>query len=283
MKLFICAGKGFRAIEDMLDMAAGVFLDAGCSLYGLKEARDIFANTGDNISFADSIESCDFDAFLSIGGDGTLLHNSQFAIEYSKPILGANAGSLGFLCAFDLKKNVKAITADAISHLLLSERLVLASSVDGGTEEYISVNDVVIMRAPISKSIELDLFKNGSHLMRYRADGVIIATPTGSTAYSFSAGGPVIDPAMNVMLVTPICAHSSMSRSIVVSGNDEIIIEVSKRSGNDAYLSSDSFDSIRLSSGSRVKVRSSTKKLQLLVSNYDKYIEALNNKFSESL
>ena len=282
MRLFICAGKKFRSNNDMLDIAAGVFLDAGCSLYALNETMDLFPENSARIVFLDRITSVNFNAFLSIGGDGTLLYNSQYALEEDKPILGANAGSLGFLCAFDLKKHREAITHEAINSLLVSERLVLEAS-SCGIEVRTSVNDVVIMRAPISRSIELDLFKNGTHLMRYRADGVIIATPTGSTAYSFSAGGPVVDPSMDVILITPICAHSSMSRSIVVSGSDEITIEVSKRSGNSAYLSSDSFESSILDSGSRVTVRRSNKKLRLLVSNYDKYIEALNNKFSESV
>ena len=282
MRLFICAGKKFRSNNDMLDNAAGVFLDAGCSLYALNETMDLFPENSARIVFLDRITSVNFDAFLSIGGDGTLLYNSQYALEEDKPILGANAGSLGFLCAFDLKKHREAITHEAINSLLVSERLVLEAS-SRGIEVRTSVNDVVIMRAPISRSIELDLFKNGTHLMRYRADGVIISTPTGSTAYSFSAGGPVVDPSMDVILITPICAHSSMSRSIVISGSDEITVEVSKRSGNSAYLSSDSFESSILDSGSRVTVRRSNKKLRLLVSNYEKYIEALNNKFSESV
>ena len=282
MKLFFCAGKTYRSNDSMLGYAAELFASAGCELFALKSTRELFGEK-DCLTFVDSENDIDFDALLSIGGDGTLLHNAQYALEYDKPILGANAGSLGFLCAFDLKKAAEKITADSIDNLKTSERMILSTSCSETSDIYNAVNDAVVMRAPISKVVELSIFKNGSFLTKYKADGVIVSTPTGSTAYSFSAGGPVIDPQMDVILITPICAHSSMNRSILLSADDVIRIEVSERSSNDAYFSSDSFDSVHLFPGSSITIRKSNMRLKLLISDYEKYIEALNNKFTEGL
>jgi NAD+ kinase len=282
VKLFLCAGEGYRAKEASIGRAVELLSMAGCTVTASSELSDEFPGCG--IAFLErekAEQECD--SFLSVGGDGTLLFNAQSAFRMEKPILGANAGTLGFLCAFDLKKPAE-ITEEAVEKLRISERMVYEAKCSlTGDKVYYAMNEVVIMRGPVSKTIELQLFKNDRPLTRYRSDGVIVSTPSGSTAYSFSAGGPVIEPGLDLSLITPICAHSSLNRSIIISGNDRITMLLTGRNGNDAYFSADSFENVHLVPGSKVEVVRDSRRLKLYTSDYEKYLEALNNKFSESV
>ena len=157
------------------------------------------------------------DVIVAIGGDGTILHSAKYAVEGDRPLIGINVGRLGFLATvemgeLDLLDRVVAGDYRTEERMLLEVRKY---GPDGNTTRLLALNDAVIARANNAPVAELILACNDKEISRYRADGLIVATPTGSTAYAFSAGGPTIDPAISAIAVTPICPHSLFARTMV--------------------------------------------------------------------
>ena len=170
----------------------------------------------------DLLSRCDL--IIAIGGDGTIFHQAAVAMRCNKPILGINSGRLGFLSqleANDLSPLAKLATGDYV----IENRMVLRMTAyrQGGTITSFAINDVVISRTHLGRTIDLDVRCGNDLIGEYRADGILFATPTGSTAYSLSAGGPIIDPSLESIIMTPICPHSLASRSIVFN-SDKILI-----------------------------------------------------------
>ena len=169
------------------------------------------------------LKACDL--VIAIGGDGTIFHQAAVALPYDKPILGINSGRLGFLSqleATDLSPLSRLATGDYV----IENRMVLRMTAyrKGGTVTSFAINDVVISRSHLGRTIDLDVRCGKDQIGEYRADGILFATPTGSTAYSLSAGGPIIDPSLESIIMTPICPHSLASRSIVFSSDKVLIV-----------------------------------------------------------
>lgn len=165
------------------------------------------------------------DLVIAIGGDGTIFHQAAVAMRYDKPILGINSGRLGFLSqleANDLSPLAKLATGDYI----IENRMVLRMTAyrQGGTVTSFAINDVEISRSHLGRTIDLDVRCGNDQVGEYRADGILFATPTGSTAYSLSAGGPIIDPTLESIIMTPICPHSLASRSIVFNSDKVLMV-----------------------------------------------------------
>ena len=172
------------------------------------------------------------DIVFVVGGDGTILRAAETAILYDKPILGINAGRLGFLS--DLEENdignIKKLVTEGCP---IEKRMVL--DISKGDKTVSAVNDVYITKTQPGRTTELFVECNDREVCRYRADGILLATPDGSTAYSMSAGGPVLDTTLNAIIMTPVCPHSLISRSIVFSP-DKVISVGSKFSGGERKL-----------------------------------------------
>ena len=167
------------------------------------------------------LESCD--AAISIGGDGTMFHLARSLMNGDKPILGINSGRLGFLCqlgAADLSVLEKLKTND----FDIENRMVLKFTASGKDSEIVryAINDVVLSRSHLGRIIDIDVLYEEYQVGEYRADGMIFSTPTGSTAYSLSAGGPIMDPAVDAIVMTPICPHLLAGRSLVFSPDKRI-------------------------------------------------------------
>lgn len=226
-------------------------------------------------------EECDAkaDVIVSIGGDGTMLKTAQRALSSNKPIFGLNAGRIGFLCAFDFEE-IDSLQTEDIVQLRLSERMLLEVRIDGDDEVYYAVNDAVVNKGGISRTIELEVRAGKSLIGDYRADGVIVSTPTGSTGYSLSAGGPIIEPHLDIVLVTPICAHAMFSRGIALSGDEDIRIQSTGRTDNNVYLSVDSSYTFLLKDDFGVSIKKSKKMLKLLTSDKRDYYEMINRRIS---
>jgi NAD+ kinase len=165
------------------------------------------------------------DLLIVLGGDGTLLSMARAVGDLGVPILGVNLGGLGFLTATTLEEMLPALDAlladgmEIEERMMLGARLVRAGQVVG---EYIALNDVVITKSAMSRIIDLSVSVGGRHAISYRADGLIISTPTGSTAYNLSAGGPILFPTMDAVVLTPIAPHTLSNRPIVVPGAQRI-------------------------------------------------------------
>lgn len=182
------------------------------------------------------------DFLISLGGDGTLLGVGRRTAQYQTPILGINLGNLGFLTAEEKGRAEYAIDKVLHGNYKVEHRMMLDASVSAEPkrlEGILALNDVCITRGFSSKILELNVFVNDEYVDTLRADGVIICTPTGSTAYNLSAGGPILKADAEIIAITPICPHTLSSRSIIVSAEDLVTVEVCTRADEDFTISAD--------------------------------------------
>lgn len=220
----------------------------------------------------------DMDIFLALGGDGTLLSVSKIAAELNIPVVGVNLGRLGFLSEIE-KENLK----DDIEKLLakdfkIQERMMLSANFKNN-ENACALNDIIITRgnSPL-KILELDVYLDDEFVDNFMADGIIISTPTGSTAYSLSAGGPIVDPSMNIMIITPICPHKMYSRTIIVSNDKKITIKNHSSDDSTAVVAADSEMIGEITSGESVVVTASQNSFKLIKLHGFKFFSVLHNK-----
>lgn len=217
---------------------------------------------------------------LVLGGDGTMLAAARLAAPRRIPILPINMGSLGFLTSFTLDELYPALEETLAGHSSISQRVMLqAELVRGGSvmETQSALNDVVIHKGALARMIQLELSINSDFVCRYRADGLIVSSPTGSTAYSLSAGGPIVHPAVEAFIITPICPHMLTDRPLVV--RDYCCLEV-KMNGDaeSVYLTLDGQRGIPLQSTDILRVTRAKEQLQLIQPPKKPYFEILRNK-----
>jgi NAD+ kinase len=205
------------------------------------------------------------DLLVVAGGDGTILNVAGHLGESSPPIFGINVGSLGFLTCASSPAFREAVECIAKGKMTFSKRALLEVVVRNAKEEpepMIALNDAVFSRGEISRLIRLHTRVNGEALTEFNADGLIIATPTGSTAYSLSAGGPILEPESGVFVITPICPHVLTNRSIIVSDSSTIEVEASEPD-YPVYLTVDGREPVRITKDATVQIRKAKKTLQL--------------------
>ena len=217
------------------------------------------------------------DILVVIGGDGTIIHSAKRAAEYSKPVLGLNAGRVGYLAGLEgneLDKLKNLITGD----YKIKNRMLL--SVKVGDKEYFSLNDAVISKGPLSRMIDITVTLDGEHIS-YRADGLIAATPTGSTAYSLSAGGPIVDPDLDTIILTPICPQSLYARPILIAPNEELQISVTPPEDTGAYITIDGEQACPILEGQTVTVkRADNMRVGIIELQKGVFLNALADKFN---
>jgi NAD+ kinase len=217
------------------------------------------------------------DAFISLGGDGTLLFTSHYAM--TKPVIGVNVGYLGFLTEFSQDEMFPAIEKLLDGSYSTHNRTQLEASVTGksGPRHFRALNDVVIEKGTYPRIPTFVISLDGQLLSSYRADGIIIATSTGSTAYSMSAGGPIIAPKSNVFVITPICPHMLTVRPVIVSDDKEIDVSVDAPDGN-FPLNCDGHLRKLLSPQEIVSIRKSVESINLVANEKRNYFEILRTK-----
>src|SRR5213592_1298535 len=205
------------------------------------------------------------DLLVVAGGDGSILRVVGQLGENIKPIFGINVGSLGFLTCASSSTYREAVECIAKDRINFSQRALLEARVtlgDKKTSKMIALNDAVLSRGELSRLVRLCTRVNGEALTEFNADGLIVATPTGSTAYSLSAGGPILDPESGVFVITPICPHVLTNRSIIVSENSVIEVEASDPD-YPVYLTVDGREPVRIAKDATVQIRKAKKTLQL--------------------
>lgn len=191
---------------------------------------------------------------IVLGGDGTLIRAAQAMAPLQIPVLGVNTGHLGFLTELENSELFAELEAILAGQYRIEERLMLSVAVERDGEVVFStmaLNDAVVSKGPRARLAQLGVSVGDKVVARYPADGVIISTPTGSTAYALSAGGPIVGPTVDVLLITPICPHTMAARSIVVSGSEQVVVAVLESPG-EVGLSSDGSEPIGLIPGDRV-------------------------------
>jgi NAD+ kinase len=217
---------------------------------------------------------------LVLGGDGTLLAAARVAAAKGIPILPINMGSLGFLTSFMLEELYPALEDILAGRLTISERVMLHVELERGgkiVDKQSVLNEVVINKGALARMIELELIIDNDFVCRYRADGLIVASPTGSTAYSLSAGGPIVHPAVESFIITPICPHTLSDRPVVV--RDTSIIEAKLSVGTESvFLTLDGQKGIPLQPTDRVRISRAQQLLKLIQTPNKSYFEILRNK-----
>ena len=226
----------------------------------------------------------DIECVLVLGGDGTLLQAARELLQRHIPLLGINLGTLGFLTSAEKSELPKCLDSVLDDSCSIDERMMLEGVVYHGSEKIqmnIALNDVIIARAGFSRLVELKIYVNGELLSIYNADGIIVSTPTGSTGYSLSAGGPIIFPQTDVIVITPICPHSLQARSLVVSGEDRIMIEIGRRrktQKEEAMVTFDGRSAQELETGDRIEIYKAQETTQLIRLKGRSFYQALQNK-----
>ncbi len=223
------------------------------------------------------------DMVICFGGDGTILHMAKAATRHNLPILGVNIGTMGFMA------ELESTELDQLSRLskgdyTLDKRMMLDVSVLQGDKVLfhdLCLNDAVVTKGAIARVVHLSVKCDGVQAMEFGGDGVIVATPTGSTAYSLSAGGPIVEPEANNILVTPICAHDVGSRCMVASEKRVITVELTRNARRNAYLSVDGGRALRLNLGDKTVIRKADLTTKLVRLQERSFYDLVNMKFRQ--
>jgi len=220
------------------------------------------------------------DLVVVLGGDGTLISVARLMVEREVPIVGVNLGSLGFLTEITLGEMYDLLEKFLSGEYGISERMMLQAQIVRNRETiatYRVLNDVVINKGALARIIDLETMIDGNYLTRFRSDGLIISTPTGSTGYSLAAQGPVVHPSLDCLLVTPICPHTLTNRPIVVGGDSSLEVRLQSKD-EDVFLTLDGQVKLDLESGDTIVVNKAACRTRLVVSSTKDYYEVLRAK-----
>lgn len=251
------------------------------------ECEDItkYDNLKEEESYIDKSKlSKDFDCAVVLGGDGTIIRSARELSKLSMPILGINIGTLGYLAEVEYNEIEEAIGCLIRGDYRIEERMMLEGSIYSGGEYIgsdIALNDVVVSRNGYSRVVSTNVYVNNELVDKYMGDGIMISTPTGSTGYNLSAGGPIVRPNTSVMIITPICSHAMSNRSIVVSDDDEIAIEViesKKTTKEEVVVTFDGRSGVKLGQNDKVVVKKACESTKLVVIGERKYFDVLSAK-----
>ena len=219
------------------------------------------------------------DVILTIGGDGTILHEANLSLEYRKPILGINLGRCGFLATCEIDEMEQKLSAVARGDYMLDNRMLLYVRVLGDDSwEGHALNDVVMTKGRLQQAIDFSIYCDDILVEHYRGDGVIVATPTGSTAYSLAAGGPILDSQTKGVVVTPICPHSLASPAMVFAQERKINICVGQVADEEVFISCDGAAGYSLRAGATAEVRLSDQIVQLITFSKADQFQAIDQK-----
>ena len=225
------------------------------------------------------------ECMLVIGGDGTILYYASKAAKANKPVLGINFGKLGYLAEIEINE-IRKLEALKYDRYIIDERMMLnAEIIDKNGQIVYSqnlLNEAAVLRAVLTRTIDITVDVNGRKTMSFSSDGVIISTPTGSTAYSLSAGGPILEPSCKCMIVTPVCPHALNIRSFVLPDCHVINISVNAKE-TQAILSGDGFPPVFLKDSEKISVKKSELSLSLVRINGLVFYEKMCNKLSKEI
>lgn len=223
----------------------------------------------------------DADAVICFGGDGTILHMAKTATRYGIPILGVNIGTMGFMAELE-SSELEDLARLTKGEYTLDRRMMLDVTVRRDRDiifHELCLNDAVITKGAVARIVHLSVRCDGIQAMECGGDGVVVATPTGSTAYSLSAGGPIVEPDAKNILITPICAHNMGSRCIVASMNRLITVELIRNARRNAFLSVDGGKALKLNMGDLTSIRCSDKEIKLIRLKNRSFYDVINTKF----
>ena len=223
----------------------------------------------------------DADLLICFGGDGTILHSSKAATRAGVPVLGVNIGTMGFMAELE-SGEMKELSRLAEGRYTVEERMMLHVTAERDGQillEEEALNDAVITKGAVARTIQLAVSCDGAEVMAFGGDGVIVSTPTGSTAYAMSAGGPIVEPTTQNIILTPICAHDMQTKTIVTAPERKITVEVGRIGRKNAFLSVDGGRALRLNTGDVVRISRSKFTTRLVHLTERNFFEIVKNKF----
>lgn len=282
MKIAIIVNLSKPKAVACAESICNLLYENGARLCALKDCADYLEF--EQIEYFDNIDAlfgcCDI--AVTVGGDGTIIHAAKYAAAADKPLIGVNVGRLGFAADLEVE-DIGALKRLLSGDYVTENRILLDIEVQskGPSKHYLAVNDAVVAHGQLSKIVDLSLCLNGEEISKYRADGILFSTPTGSTAYSLSAGGPIISPQMDCILMTPVCPHSLFSRSVLFDGESTLSVSAKIPEGCSCLLTVDGEVNINIAEGDRVIVRKSGRSLKLISINKLNFYRKLNQKLRE--
>lgn len=259
-----------------------ILTDGGADVYVQNEYKPIFKSTKAKFeNFDKAMSLCD--CAIAIGGDGTTLNIAKKAAFLNKSALGINAGRLGFMSGIE-RDELSLLTKLINKEYIIDERAMLKATIEKDGEVLSShhcLNDIVVSRGNFARLIDVTITCDGRSVSNMRSDGVIISTPTGSTAYSMAAGGPVVSPEADCIIETPICPHSLMDRSIIFSADKELIVTANNDQNNSPIMTVDGQEAVNLTPGCKIHIKKSDITTKLIKLKPENFYEVLNKKIIE--
>ncbi len=271
-----------NGVSDLAKNVITTLSSFGATVYIPDKYKEIFKDTSANFEESEkAMALCD--CAIAIGGDGTTLNVAKKAAFLDKCVLGINAGRLGFMSG--LERDELSLLSKLISgDYIVDERLMLKATIvkdDKIISSHHCLNDIVVSRGDFARLIDVTITCDGRSVSSMRADGVIISTPTGSTAYSMAAGGPVVSPQADCIIETPICPHSLMNRSIIFASDKELIINANNDQNNSPIMTVDGQEAVELSPDCKIHIKASEIKTKLIKIKPENFYEILNKKIIE--
>lgn len=281
MKFFIIPNMTRENAHSVTTLTINELLKLNCQVFMDLSLENVFSQC-EGVFFGEQKQLInDSDIIISIGGDGSFINAAKIATDNEKPVLCINAGKLAYLACLE-SDEISLLSKVVNGEYITEKRMMLSVSILDKNDRIIyhsnCINDAVVSRSGVIRIMKLSVSCNGAPLIDYMADGVIVSTPTGSTAYSLSAGGPVIDPCVESILLTPVCAHSVFSRSVVLGGNSEL--EIIHDNSGEAILSCDGQSAVIIPEGAVITVKRSEKCASFIKVKNDTFIDVLNKKIS---
>ena len=259
-----------------------ILTDGGADVYVQNEYKPIFKSTKAKFeNFDKAMSLCD--CAIAIGGDGTTLNIAKKAAFLNKSALGINAFRLGFMSGIEIDE-LSLLTKLINKEYIIDERAMLKATIEKDGEVLSShhcLNDIVVSRGNFARLIDVTITCDGRSVSNMRSDGVIISTPTGSTAYSMAAGGPVVSPEADCIIETPICPHSLMDRSIIFSADKELIVTANNDQNNSPIMTVDGQEAVNLTPGCQIHIKKSDITTKLIKLKPENFYEVLNKKIIE--
>lgn len=277
MKIAVVPNLTKRQAKTCTEKTVSILKSCGCEIV-LK--TDLFDEDGSyKETFDTALASCD--VFIAVGGDGTIIHTAKTAALFGKPTLGVNAGKLGFTAGVE-RTDLHLLPNLLTGKYKVEKRCMVSVAVHSKKEvsEYIALNDAVVS-GELSKIIDYRMAVGKKQWYRYRADGFIVSTPTGSTAYSLSAGGPVIEPTMECLAYTPICPHSLFNRSVIFSSETKLKVKILENPGR-MQLTIDGEQPVWLHPGDSLTFSIAERKADFIKLDSPDFYEVLNRKIIET-
>lgn len=274
MNIFICANISKEKSRETVEAVCEKIKALGFDVAGFSDSRDVSPEAEALIS--------DCDIIITIGGDGTIIRWGRYAARYDKPLLGINTGRLGFMTTLEYN-DIDKLESLKTHEYSVTERMLLEVSYSNSNSEYVAVNDVVFTKNKYAKLPEFCVNVDGYEVTRIRADGIIFSTPTGSTAYSLAAGGPIIAPDARCIEFTPLCAHSLFGRPMIFSADSDISVTFKGYEKSGVFFNVDGDDDLTFNENDIVTIRKSSLVLKLVDIDGGGFYNAVHNKLMTPL